>query len=125
VVRRRREPSDDVPDDDERKEQRRFWNSPAGWVVTAVAAAGFVALSLLSPIAALVAATVLVAVEVADQVRRRSGPWLVEATASGGPRPDLVWRVAGLRRSRHVVDEVARALERGQTSLDPPGAARV
>jgi hypothetical protein len=124
AVSRRREPRDDTPAA-ERQAQQRFWNSPAGWAVTAVAIAGLVGLSLLSPIATVVAVVLLGAVELADQVRRRGGPWLVEATAAGGPRPDIAWRVAGLRRSRQVVDEVARALERGQTDVDPPGATRL
>jgi hypothetical protein len=121
-VSRRREPSDDASDE-ERAGQKRFWNSPAGWAISAVAAAGFIALSLLYPLAALGLATILAVVEIVDQARRRK-PWLVEATASDS-QSGLAWRVAGRRRSGRVVDEVARALERGQTDLDPPGAERL
>ncbi|MGH3023640.1 MAG: hypothetical protein ACRDNI_08305 [Gaiellaceae bacterium] len=120
---RRREPRD-APDS-ERQAQRRFWNSPRGWALSAVAVAALVGLSLLSTVASLAVVALLVVAELADHARRWAGAWLVEATASGGPRPDIAWRVAGLRRSRQVVDEVAGALERGQTSLDPPGAERV
>lgn len=124
TVSRRREPRDEAPDA-ALQAQRRFWNGPVGWALTAVAIAAFVGLSLLSPIAALGVAALLVAVEVADQARRLGGSWLVEATPSPEPRADHAWRVAGRRRSRRAVDEVARALERGQPGLDPPGAERV
>ncbi|MGH3037716.1 MAG: hypothetical protein ACRDMU_11100 [Gaiellaceae bacterium] len=119
---RRREPGDDAPGE-EREEQRRFWNSPAGWAISAVAAAVFIALSLLEPLLGLGIATILAVAELVDQARRRK-PWLVEATASG-LQSGLAWRVGGRRRSGQVVDEVARALERGQTGIDPPGAERL
>ena len=119
---RRREPSDDAPDE-EREEQKRSWNSPAGWAISTVAAAVLIASSLLEPLLGLGLATILVVAESVDQARRRK-PWLVEATASG-PQKGLAWRVAGRRRSGQVVDEVARALERGQTDLDPPRAERL
>ncbi len=90
-----------------------------------MAIAALVGLSFLSPIAALVVFALLAVAEVVDRARRWSGPWLVEATAAGGPRPDIVWRAASRRRSREVADEVAGALERGQASLDPPGAERL
>jgi hypothetical protein len=122
-VSRRREPSDDAPDE-EREGQKRFWNSPAGWAISAVAVAAFVGLWILSSVAGLVVAGLLLAVELVDRFWRRGGPWLVEATASG-PRQALAWRVAGRRRSGQVVDEVARALERGHAGLDPPGAERL
>lgn len=123
TVSRRREPRDDAPDTG-RRAQQRFWNGPAGWSLSAVAIAGFVGLSLLSPIAALVVAALLVAVELADQARRLCGPWLVEARASG-PERSLVWRVEGRRRSEAAVDEVAGALARGRESPDVGGGERL
>ena len=119
---RRREPSDDAPDEEDEK-RKGFWNSPAGWAISAAAAAVFVALSLLEPLLALGLATILAVAELVDRTRRRK-PWLVEATASG-PQNALAWRVVGRRRSGQVIDEVACALERGQTDLDPPGAERL
>lgn len=123
TVSRRREPSDDALDEED-EQRKSFWNSPVGWAISAVAVAAFVVLWILSSIAGLVVAGILLAVELVDRFWRRGGPWLVEATASGAQK-GLAWRVAGRRRSAQVVDEVARALERGQADLDPPGAERV
>ena len=120
---RRREPSDDAPDEED-EQRKSFWNSPVGWAISAVAVAAFVVLWILSSIVGLVVAGILLAVELVDRFWRRGGSWLVEATASGAQK-GLAWRVAGRRRSAQVVDEVARALERGQADLDPPGAERV
>ena len=90
-----------------------------------MAVAALVGLSFLSPIATLAVFALLVVAEVVDSAHRWSGPWLVEATAAGGPRPDIVWRAADRRRSREVADEVAGALERGQADRDVPGAERL
>ena len=117
---RRREPEDDLGDE----ARRRFWDSPAGWLLSAVAIAALVGLWLLSPIAVLAVGALLAAVELVDQVRQRRRPWLVEARASESQR-ELAWRVAGRRRSSQVADEVAGALERGRSGLDPPGAERL
>ena len=121
---RRRAPQEDVPEE-ERRARQRFWNGPRGWALTAVAVAALVGLSFLSPIATLAVFALLVVAEVVDSAHRWSGPWLVEATAAGGPRPDIVWRAADRRRSREVADEVAGALERGQADMDVPAAERL
>jgi len=40
-------------------------------------------------------------------------PWVVRATPAGGRGRPLAWSVKGLRRSAHVIDEVAEALSLG------------
>ena len=52
------------------------------------------------------------------------GSWLVEASRAG-PGRDLAWEVKGRRRSLRVVEEVARALERGHEEIEPIGATRL
>jgi hypothetical protein len=124
-VTRRLQPADDG-EAAARAEGRRFANSPLGWALTAVGIVGLVALSFVSPFAALGVAVALAGVEAVDQLRKRfaGGPWLVEAKPSG-PERDRVWRIPGRRRSAAAVREVAQALERGHAEPDIRGAERL
>jgi hypothetical protein len=72
---------------------------------------------LLVMLAALLVAIAGLAVRI---VFRR--PWLVRARSERG---ELEWRVRGALGSRRAIHEVARALERGERSVMPTGAARV
>jgi hypothetical protein len=119
AVARRREPvkAADV-------ERRGFFDTPLGWLVSLAAIAAFVGVFVVSELAALVLAATLAVVEIVDQVRKAGGPWLVEAQPSGS-EPRLQWRVHGWRRSRHVVEEVAQALEGGHAAIVPAGAERL
>lgn len=51
--------------------------------------------------------------------------WIVEAV-SGHAEPRMMrWRVVGLFRSRRVIDEIAQALEQGQSHIEPVEAERL
>ena len=119
AVSRRREPEGDDEEDD----GNGFFDTPLGWALSLVPVAAFVAVFIVSEVAAFAIGALLL---VAETVLLLKGgrPWLVEARASGS-QPNLAWRVAGRRRSRRVVDQVLGALERGHTELDPPGAERL
>jgi hypothetical protein len=119
TVSRRRAPEVD----DEEGDGSGFFDTPLGWFLSLVAAAAYVAVFIVSELAALVIASVLLVAETVVQLKK-GRPWLVEARASGS-QLDLAWRVAGRRLSRRVVDQVLEALERGYTELDPPGAERL
>jgi hypothetical protein len=120
TVSRRRAPKVD----DEEGDGNGFFDTPLGWFLSLVAAVAYVAVFIVSELAALVIASVLLVSETVVQLKKGGRPWLVEASASGS-QLDLAWRVAGRRLSRRVVDQVLEALERGYTELDPPGAERL
>lgn len=40
-------------------------------------------------------------------------PWLIDAVSKDGAESELVWAVVGYRRSREVIDEIARQIEVG------------
>jgi hypothetical protein len=119
AVGRRREPVEGADG-----ERPGFFDTQLGWLVSLAAIAAFVGVFVVSEVAALVLAATLAVVEIVDQVRKAAGPWLVEARSSE-PGQSLRWRVHGWRRSRHVVEEVAQALERGHAAIVPAGAERL
>jgi hypothetical protein len=121
AVGRRREPVEAVD-----VEGRGFFDTQLGWLVSLAAIAAFVGVFVVSELAALVLAATLAVVELVDQVRKAGGPWLVEAQPSGSePGQSLRWRVHGWRRSRQVVEEVARSLEGGHGDIAPAGTERL
>jgi hypothetical protein len=119
AVGRRREPVEAVD-----VEGRGFFDTQLGWLVSLAAIAAFVGVFVVSELAALVLAATLAVVELVDQVRKAAGPWLVEARSSE-PEQSLRWRVHGWRRSRQVVEEVARSLEGGRGDIAPAGTERL
>ncbi len=119
AVGRRREPLE-APDG----ERRGFFDTPLGWLVSLAAVAVLVGVFVVSELAALVLVATLAVAEIVDQVRKAGGPWLVEAEPSGSER-SLQWRVQGWRRSRQVVEEVARGLEGGHGDIAPAGTERL
>ncbi|HXV57872.1 MAG TPA: hypothetical protein VD704_08390 [Gaiellaceae bacterium] len=126
TVATRREPRGEEGEPDAAEaERKRFWDGPQGWLLSLVAIAGLVALSFVSPIAAVVLAASLAVAELVDGAwKRLRRPWLVEAS-SDGLQHDRAWRVAGPLRARRAAGEVARALERGYADWDPPDATRL
>jgi hypothetical protein len=122
-VSRRLEPADEKEDEGEGGGDG-FFDSPLGWLVSLLAAGVLIAVFVLSEIAAAVIAISLLAAELVALWRARRRSWLVEAKAEGAER-DMAWRVAGRRRSRQVEQEIARALERGHTDIDPAGSTRL
>ena len=119
-ISRRREPKVDDEEDD----GNGFFDSPLGWLLSLVAAGAYVAVFILSELAAFAIAALLLFAETIVQLGKGGRPWLVEARGSGS-QPDLAWRVAGRRRSRRVVGQIAEALERGYTDIDLDGAERL
>jgi hypothetical protein len=105
-------------------ERRGFFDTPLGWLGSLAAIAAFVGVFVVSEVAALVLAATLAVAEIVDQVRKAGGPWLVEARSSE-PDQSLRWRANGWRRSRQVVEEVARSLEGGHGDIAPAGTVRL
>ncbi len=119
TVRRRRDSEGDDQEDDE-EDASRVWSILA----TLVGAAVVIGALVDARVGLLVFAAEAVLAAVGFAVWLARGPWLIEASRAG-PGRDLAWEAKGRRRSRRVVEEVVRALERGHEEIEPNGATRL